>query len=288
MRRLTAVLVLAVSACSVHVGRGQARNSKLETLVDDARAKAEEPRRDARREAKAKQEAAWEEEARQSDCRSELVERTAARDRKRREDSLQEALAACPASGIPAGTYKTADGLPFVELQVTESGCASYDAFTRVERHQLRGLQTRLPFITNTAECIVGGTVGAEGRPKHSRYEGDCLRQIFDVLAEDSPFVVTPGTSPTVVVTTSESPRRRVVLTRVSETVPETGGVPTLWAKQRTESVTGARVSVALAQPGPNQGTNFDCLYALPDDPHCKPKPRDYCGELQRLESDDK
>lgn len=37
----------------------------------------------------------------------------------------------CSDSGIPVGTYETAEGgLPWVKLEVTASGCAAYEAYT--------------------------------------------------------------------------------------------------------------------------------------------------------------
>jgi hypothetical protein len=199
----------------------------------------------------------------------------------------------CSDSGIPAGTYETAEGaLPWVKLEVSESGCAAYEAYTyrdgTVTKEYAGAEGTWTRDYQRRFECTVGGTLSAQRYPKHRRYSGNCLRKIFDVLSEDTPWTVVKGSEPIVVASVSDKgdkKPRTVRLTRVSPSVEQVGGVSRLFAKQQVESDDQARVSVAFARPAPGQSVG--CPGLALGDPRCKKSDesqrREWCSILEHL-----
>lgn len=270
-----------VVGCSVHVSRGSESDREPVEETDAA-----DPYR-LKAAAASKQRQVREESAedarddRQAECRSTLEDIEASRAREKEDAAIAEALASCPDTGIPAGTYKTADGLPHVELEVTERGCAAYEAFARIEKLHVR-THDGVPYLAPGSECTVGGTLTSDRKPKHARFEADCRRKVFDVLSEGDAWAFTSTGTPTVTVTTSEDPKRRIVLRRSSPDVPVSGGLPRLWAKQRTESDDAARASIAFAKD-PKPGLGVGCAGLPLGDPGCAPARRDYCAELARM-----
>jgi hypothetical protein len=236
---------------------------------DALRRRLNQEAQDAKNAKNAKAEATREAEERRSACKAELIK---LHERRRVEAAAakeQQAVATCPDSGIPPGIYKTRSGMPDAELQVTEAGCAAYRAYTYNDGEHSRAYETSegTPSVTyqRRYECTVGGILDAQRRPTHGSWDGTgCLRQIADVLAEGTPWTVT-GTTVSAMANDSRG-KRRISLTRVSADVSAWSGVSPLWQKQRRESDSRARVSVAFAQPEPWQEPDAG---------------QDWCAELQ-------
>ncbi len=266
-------LGLSLLGCSVSIGTsqpkepasGQLQGSPQDTAEPEATTKPQvvtDDEEDAKLEAaQAKREEAEE----QRQCKAELLELRRQKGQQAHASGEREALASCADSGLPPGTYRTNGGLPHVEVQVTESGCAAYEAFAFHE-----GTNTRR-FVTEHGtreieyeqgyECTVGGVLDANRRPYHSRWQGNgCRRKILDVVSEGVAWKVN-GTTITATANVAGG-KRPVTLQRLdSSTSGWEGGSP-LWKKQRTESDEEATVSVALTpippQPDPDHNWCFD------------------------------
>lgn len=227
------------------------------------------------------------EDLRQRGCGDELEKIQAERRQSEAAERLRKDLSTCAASGLPAGTYQTAEGAPArIELEVTKEGCAAYEAMQAAMVKRTKTLEDRngtyqREYNSSLHVCTVGGSLVLDPKLHASTTRRDgCNSTVESVIDEDAAWVGAKKATPTVTVVLADG-KARVTLSRVSEDVAtDRSGAPRLWAKARTATAAQDRVGVAFARPQPGQqGANIDAMYKQAADPP-PPARHDYCREL--------
>jgi hypothetical protein len=222
------------------------------------------------------------EEDRQSKCRIELNELLAADQKRAAEAQRAAELGACENTPIPPGTYTSASDSPMlVKLQVTEQGCAVYEAFRQGTSVGTKTLETDQGYYDQQYkrdwDCTSRGFLTTAGGVKPVDYRGSNCGSVGATISRRATWKRNG-----VNITLSEQMVSPVHLSRTASTVEMTGDRPSLWPNGRSMSDDQARAGVAFGGAPAAQGANIDALY----EPAAQSTPsntgnKDWCRELE-------
>jgi hypothetical protein len=228
------------------------------------------------------QAAARDEEERQSKCRAELEDQKASEQRRLESEQRVAQLADCEDTKLSPGTYASHDAdAMLVKVQVTEKGCAVYEAFNHGTSTMTQTIEAAQGYYDQRFrrdwDCTSRGFLTASGGVNPVQYSGSNCGSIGATIPRSASWKHA-GLNLTI----SDKLVNAVRLSRVSQDVEMAGERPSLWPEGRRMSNDQARAAVAFSPWTPGQPVaNIDALYEAPGPTIERTTPRqDWCADL--------